>query len=1308
MNSYPAELLMHLAPVMFVAGLESLKATSPGPSSEQLAAVPGTPTSETLVPIAPTPRRTNTSDPFVLLIHRLREALAAQRKPAIWVPDQVRKSKTFHIVFVDKTIQFPPRKIPDPTSSQPPHSPLSPLHPSSPLHPDGLIAPIWIRKHTTLIPSVFVLFLRLFENPSPPAGPRSPLEPDGPDVVKEREEREKEDRRHDVELAREISERKKSTNERGMKLTVVLLASRRMLDDPTLDGRLTFIRRTSGLDSRAALFVLSPVSPAELSEFTRSIQQALFDPAIEYYTSHSKRVRRKRNRHTQAPAPNPYPHGLAPAARALPLRPEGWTVRYEYKMACFAEFRGEEEVALKHYQDAYSTLLNMFGSPAILAPRTKRWAEAKVLTDCINIKICKLFLYNAEHSLALSQFNTHVRRFSDLSRVWGISEDTYEYWSWIARQYRVLAELLEQGTHFGMPIPSYAPSNSTAIPEAGQAQLEIDALPSLGINPSTALMHPGFYYYFAAECTEKRRTRFLRMLEDEASSQGTTQAPGFQTEKKVDHLASILELYTKAYEVFKKYSTTPATTQNQIQGRFTLWIAYRIAQTYFESGKYEMSVRFFERITRTYGREKWGALLSPLLSTWYACSQQLGDVEMSVRLLVEMIVRGRSNDSGVQDDEGTVVEDLDAILESTVPKSNDSLIVDLMETEPLFDCSVIFWTPEIKLGEQVAFQISFNVSPNVVLSGLPIRSLRLYTSDGRPLIKMCHNNERSEESETISCIDVGHLALPLSSEKIVESALTFPSGRTIVLIGTLSSEVPQEIKFSKAELCISEGAWKIEVPFVLSHRRDVPSMNPKWLISSSGKPSNFVSLRRANYSSVTVKHRPHQVDVVLSHRPPAYLDERYPISIDVTNNDDRELEFTLDVLLQPGDDDCENRIIIEGEQSSSLIKGISFGTLHPGTTACKTLHLVSSGRAGERMVDVSVQSRTLAPLSDSESDAPAPRLETGEVLQTLVVPTVDAFIVTHEVSYGRRPTMGPGPADLSTFDPEFWDDMEGGRAFVKTTFECAECIGASNVLIDNVKLDTEESHYARVIHCSLDHEEFPAEFFPGDQFSIICELCLAPPDDFFEDPDALLDRVGRYSLEWRRLSEEGDPGLSSSTQLSLPHLKPPPGGLVALLNAPPLAHLHQPFVLELSIRNRHPTRSACPMVSLELEPTESFVAAGIRNGRLATLIPGAEEKVVWQLIPLECGPAVPLPKIKVTDRRRTAEGPEGGTGGAPQQPEGFAAGDEIQVVDVRWDRRRSDGSCIFSDVTETQGPKGEGPGASPITDRRFTILVSPA
>lgn len=46
----------------------------------------------------------------------------------------------------------------------------------------------------------------------------------------------------------------------------------------------------------------------------------------------------------------------------------------------------------RHYQDAYEMLIIMFGSTAILPPRTKRWAEAKVLADCINIKVRYLAL----------------------------------------------------------------------------------------------------------------------------------------------------------------------------------------------------------------------------------------------------------------------------------------------------------------------------------------------------------------------------------------------------------------------------------------------------------------------------------------------------------------------------------------------------------------------------------------------------------------------------------------------------------------------------------------------------------------------------------------------------------------------------------------------------------------------------------------------------------------------------------------------------------------------------------------------------
>lgn len=200
MNSYPPELLTQLAPVMFVAGLD---ATPKMASSNQ---------------------STKAQD-FNVLTMRLREALQAQRTAAFWQPE---RSQTFQIVLVDKDVKFPPRKLmsPDDSPYTAAHSPLSPLTPTSPLYPDGLIAPIWIRKHTTLVPSVFVLFTSLFEFLS--HNPWTPL--DVPSHGSERErDREQEERRRDSDLAAQVAVRKKTTSERGIKLTVVLMASRKML-----------------------------------------------------------------------------------------------------------------------------------------------------------------------------------------------------------------------------------------------------------------------------------------------------------------------------------------------------------------------------------------------------------------------------------------------------------------------------------------------------------------------------------------------------------------------------------------------------------------------------------------------------------------------------------------------------------------------------------------------------------------------------------------------------------------------------------------------------------------------------------------------------------------------------------------------------------------------------------------------------------------------------------------------------------------------------------------------------------------------
>lgn len=125
--------------------------------------------------------------------------------------------------------------------------------------------------------------------------------------------------------------------------------------------------------------------------------------------------------------------------------------------------------------------------------------------------------------------------------------------------------MIDHGTRSGMVIPVHEPSANTALQNLQRsiALPDPDFARTLGINPSHALQHSGFYYYMAAKCTDMRRARFLAALEAEvrqlllivkaelcvyacATMQNNNTpialSPGFANEKKVDHLSLILEV----------------------------------------------------------------------------------------------------------------------------------------------------------------------------------------------------------------------------------------------------------------------------------------------------------------------------------------------------------------------------------------------------------------------------------------------------------------------------------------------------------------------------------------------------------------------------------------------------------------------------------------------------------------------------------------------------------------------------------------------------------------------------------------------
>jgi hypothetical protein len=88
--------------------------------------------------------------------------------------------------------------------------------------------------------------------------------------------------------------------------------------------------------------------------------------------------------------------------------------------------------------------------------------------------------------------------------------------------------------------------------------------------------------------------------------------------------------------------------------------------------------------------------------------------------------------------------------------------------------------------------------------------------------------------------------------------------------------------------------------------------------------------------------------------------------------------------------------------------------------------------------------------------------------------------------------------------------------------------------------------------------------------------------------------------------------------------------LFALLDACSFARLHGLTPIHLTIYNRHTSHSANVTIMFDLNPSGTFIMAGLQNSHLLTLLSGPEEKLSWNLILIECG-QVRTAHIKVVD-----------------------------------------------------------------------------
>jgi len=147
----------------------------------------------------------------------------------------------------------------------------------------------------------------------------------------------------------------------------------------------------------------------------------------------------------------------------------------------------------------------------------------------------------------------------------------------------------------------------------------------------------------------------------------------------------------------------------------------------------------------------------------------------------------------------------------------------------------VFWSPEVKVGEQAAFQITLTAPSSITISSIPFSHATIHFSDDVSPIVVEHENLEVEDE--VGIVKLGNIDPSVSDREAVRGNLRWQPGGSIVFTGTMSSEVPTVLKVimflqhSANCSCIDSMIGHISCPD--NPRKWLESRCPRW---STEKP----------------------------------------------------------------------------------------------------------------------------------------------------------------------------------------------------------------------------------------------------------------------------------------------------------------------------------------------------------------------------------------------------------------------------------------------------------------------------------------
>ncbi|KAK2781052.1 hypothetical protein FQN52_001943 [Onygenales sp. PD_12] len=802
----------------------------------------------------------------------------------------------YRIKRVGRTYTLPARKAAAPPGNGPGvplvlHSPISPLTPDSPTFPDGIMTPLWVTKHQSLVPAAFINFLP-FTVDSNMASLR------------------------DNQLKIEINSLRKDWAASGYKtrFVIALLCEDGPLPEDA-NERIAGIRRATNLDLKS-VFVLQPEpSQADIGDFVKAMLASLQSPSVEYYRDLSKHARRKRNRGTIPPPTAPPTSGTS---QTLSL--QGWNIRYDFKLGVFAEFRQEMDAACRSYETAYEGL---FGEEVFetIAGWSSRFNDARMLADILAIRIIRCLLWTEQTASAVRSWITHKNRLKDIVDRRGKGTNTYGWEAWEARWALLMAQIMHQAEISSLIVPDLLGS-------APDLYKTIYAMPEKAvpvgerIRPWEYLHHEGYWLRCAAKHTAQRR-----LLAENISTEDRV-APSQPSASQTLNRSTIYDTYL-APEPYNEYplndkpgfghsklilgflETSTDEFSKRQQGRMVEHLKLTMAKEHMRIGQWGEALAILRPLwpQLTWRRNGWWELMEDFAWTLRECALHAEDAETVLRIDWEMM--NSSNAPAVLPHAFGLHQgrcyDIHKSVETLPPvKPKPGVVLKGEDSVSCLAASFVFAKSEGNVGEPLQSQLIIRSCAHAASSPISLTEVKVvFEGSLRPIL--LHASDDAGPSSSSPC---EILAVPLQdSANASSSAVQSPSGGLASMVGTTNLSfspgqtrafnlvsVPREAGETRvASITLRIEEEKFDIAYVITEKNQNESV--WWSTGKQGPMSRRVGKDR-DTSMSRILPKPPKVRITTPNlRNHYYTGERVVLDLQIDNDEDAAAVIDVDVKL---------------------------------------------------------------------------------------------------------------------------------------------------------------------------------------------------------------------------------------------------------------------------------------------------------------------------------------------------------------------------------------------------------------------------